>query len=188
VKKIPTVWQRDPEQRSRVVPEVHPDAAWVLTGEGTATRKFDGTCVLIRRDGMAVHAFTRREVKPGKPEPGGFVRVDFDEVTGKSVGWEPAGQSGYATQVAEALVASNGADVVLVPGTYELVGPKVQGNPEGFRRHTLVRHATAEVLCVRRDWGGMREDVLALGERGFEGVVFHHPDGRMAKIKARDYR
>jgi len=25
-------------------------------------------------------------------------------------------------------------------GTYELVGPKVQGNPEKFDKHTLIRH------------------------------------------------
>lgn len=26
------------------------------------------------------------------------------------------------------------------------------------------------------------------GERGWEGIVWHHPDGRMAKLKARDFR
>lgn len=26
-----------------------------------------------------------------------------------------------------------------------------------------------------------------MGERGVEGVVWHHPDGRMAKLKVRDF-
>jgi hypothetical protein len=63
VKKIPTVFRRDPEDMKRVLPEVSPGCEWVLDGEGVATRKYDGTCVRLDEDGKWL---ARREVRPGK--------------------------------------------------------------------------------------------------------------------------
>lgn len=191
MRKIPTLFRRDPDDLRRVLPEWAPGCEWVSAGEGTATRKYDGTCVLIRRDGLAVHAFARREVKPGKEPPADFVEVDHDPVTDKRVGWEPAEQSGFAKLIYEAV---NNAlwDDHLLPGTYELVGPKVNRNPEGYDRHVLVMHDQAEVLDLEPP---PADPVVAhelLGELllglTYEGIVWHHPDGRMAKLKGRDFR
>lgn len=180
MQKIPTVFVRDENDRRFVTPKVTPGCEWVLAGEGTPTRKFDGTCVLIRRDGTAVHAFARREVKPGKEPPPEFVAVATDETTGKTVGWEPAAQSGFAKYIEEAL----GTVPEIGPGTYELCGPKVNGNPEGYEAHVLVEHGLIEATFAPRTFESLR-DYLAL--HTFEGVVWHHPDGRMAKLKRRDF-
>ncbi|MFE9428568.1 hypothetical protein ACFYNO_37130 [Kitasatospora sp. NPDC006697] len=182
MRKIPTLFHRDPEDRRYVTSEVTPGCEWVLAGEGTATRKYDGTCVLLDEDG---NWWARREVKPGKQPPAGYRAVQTDPVTGKTVGWEPIAQSAFARFHAEAVAA--GAD--RAPGSYELVGPKLNGNPERRTGHQLLRHATAEVLAPpARDHAALRAFVLALAaESGAEGVVFHHPDGRMAKLKARDF-
>jgi hypothetical protein len=187
MKKIPTLFVRDPEDRRYVTPDVTPGCEWVIRGEGIATRKYDGTCVLVRRDGLAVHAFARREVKPGKTPPDGFVEVDHDTTTGKTMGWEPAGQSGYARWIEEAIVNADEDGDVLTPGTYELVGPKVQGNPEGYPTHRLLAHDEAESY-PHAPMGDPYEDVAALmADFPHEGIVWHHPDGRMAKIKVRDF-
>jgi hypothetical protein len=106
--KIPTVFRRDPDDRKRVLPEANPDCQWVLDGEGTPTRKYDGTCVL-----------------------------------------------------------------------------KINGNPEAVRGHELVPHADAEKLDVPRDLDGLRDWLLA--HPRYEGIVWHHPDGRRAKLKHRDF-
>lgn len=175
--KIPTVFKRDDANRRHVTREVNPGCEWVLDGKGAATRKYDGTCVMY--DGARWWA--RREVKPGKPDPQGYVLVSTDEITGKSMGWEPIEQSSWFRYVIEA--HENYPDRDYGPGTYELCGPKVNGNPEGFDRHMLVRHDDAERLVVPRDYG----DLAAwMAETDFEGIVWHHPDGRMAKLKARD--
>ena len=71
MKKIPTVFRRDPDDMRHVTSEVHPDCQWVLDGEGTPTRKYDGTCVMF--DGTRWWA--RREVKPGKTAPNGFEAI-----------------------------------------------------------------------------------------------------------------
>lgn len=179
--KIPTLFLRDPDDMKRVLPECNPDCEWVVFGEGTATRKYDGTCVMF--DGAFWYA--RREVKPGKATPSGFIALTTDEATGKTVGWEPVEQSGYAKWHAEAL-ASNGHLYIYEPGTYELVGPKVQGNPEDFTTHALLRHDEAQLLAdAPCDFDGLREWLLA--HPLYEGIVWHHEDGRMAKLKRRDF-
>src|SRR4051794_4385389 len=72
MRKIPTVFERDEETQRRFVKnEVNPAAKWVLDGEGIATRKYDGTCVMF--DGVAWWA--RREVKPGKTAPANFLPI-----------------------------------------------------------------------------------------------------------------
>lgn len=179
MKKIPTLFRRDPDDMRRVTREVHPDCRWVLAGEGVATRKYDGTCVMY--DGQRWWA--RREVKPGKKPPADYRPIETDDVTGKTVGWEPVEQSAFAKYHAEAV---DHADAVTgwPIGTYELVGPKVNGNPEGEAGHRLWAHAAAEVEDAPRDFDGL---ATWLADYPSEGIVWHHPDGRMAKLKRRDF-
>jgi hypothetical protein len=177
MKKIPTLFERD---WSRVTPEVHPGCEWVLAGEGVATRKLDGTCCMVRGGSL----YKRREVRKGEKPPPLFEQADYDEETGKTVGWVPCDIGSDDRWHMEAFEASPG----LPDGTYELIGPKVQGNPEGAGKHLLIPHGLNPVTggytqCPRtfeglRDW---------LADKDIEGIVFHHPDGRMAKIKLRDF-
>jgi hypothetical protein len=183
MRKIPTVFVRDYSTNPpRLTDQVTPGCEWVLAGQGKATRKYDGTAVLVKGDASVM---TRREVKPGKPEPVGFVEVEADQTTGKKVGWEPWQLSSFRKVLAEII-----ATVPLEPGTYELVGPKVNGNPERRDSHVLVSHQRAEQITepsgtrTAEDIADMVKEVEA---RGWEGIVYHHPDGRMAKIKVRDY-
>lgn len=181
MKKIPTLFVRDPESRKYVLPEVTPGCEWVLEGEGAATRKWDGTCTMLDTEG---HWWARREVKPGKEPPDGFVEVDHDEVTGKRQGWEPIEQSAFAKVFAT--IDTRGYR----PDTYELIGPKVNGNPEMVASHTLIRHGFDRV-----DLGPISTeaqeafDALARAVRSlpYEGIVWHHNDGRMVKLKRRDF-
>lgn len=180
MEKIPTLFVRDPAtNRRHVTTEVTPGCEWVAAGEGTPTRKYDGTCVMF--DGTAWWA--RREVKAGKTPPPGYLALATDPQTGKTVGWEPVEGSGFARWHAEAVDGI----AVQEPGTYELIGPKINGNPEGEPAHRLVAHVLADVLDVPdRSYDGLCAALAAAP--AIEGVVFHHPDGRMAKIKRRDLR
>ena len=198
MKKIPTLFVRDPNGRRYVTPEVTPGCEWVLAGEGIATRKYDGTCILLRADydhGIGrIRGFARREVKPGKTAPPNFEPAETDPATGKSVGWEPIEQSGFHKPYLEAIepIAEFGALLGRMPieGTYELIGPNVNGNPERAERHRLERHATAEQLAGwDLTYDSLREHLTTwIAGEGVEGIVWHHPDGRMAKIKTKDFR
>lgn len=187
MQKIPTVFKRDPENMKCVLSEVSPDCDWVLAGEGVATRKYDGTCCMF--DGNQWWA--RREVRPGKKTPENFQAVNHDENTGKTVGWELMSQSAFAKWHAEAVANTAMAyGEGPAPGTYELCGPKVNGNPERLDDHLLLSHDQAEVVettYLTPDFDALRDLVVELGSRGVEGIVWHHQDGRMAKLKARDF-
>jgi hypothetical protein len=176
MKKIPTVFERDWEgDRSRVVNAVHPGCEWVLAGEGTATQKIDGTCCMVRGGNL----YKRREVREGGVIPPDFEQADYDAETGKMVGWLPVGDEQEDRWHREAFAPGGFLD-----GTYELIGPKVQGNPEGCKVHVLVSHGGDVLTNVPRTFDGLRD---WLATQDIEGVVFHHPDGRMAKIKLRDF-
>ena len=176
MQKIISLFQRNYDGDRLVRNEVVPGAEWVLAGEGEATIKFDGTCCLVR-DGKL---FKRYEVKRGKKPPANFEPAsEVDEKTGKQQGWVPIGDGPEDRWHREAFAT------VLPDGTYELCGPKIQGNPEGFKSHILVPHG-AELLpddCPRT-YDGLKE---YLKDAGIEGVVWYHPDGRMVKIKAKDF-
>lgn len=178
MRKIPTLFVRDENDRRYVTREVTPGCEWVIEGEGIATRKFDGTCVKISDDGGL---WTRREVKPGKTPPDRWEEVDFDETTGKRVGWEPASQSSFVSPLMEAVYAQMTKPE---PGTYELCGPKINGNPEGFDSHVLVPHGDVVIGNLPRNYEMLRG---YLSSMPWEGIVWHHPDGRMAKLKRRDF-
>lgn len=182
MQKIPTLFVRDFNARpAHVLPEITPGCEWVLAGEGVATRKYDGTCVMLDEGG---EWWARREVKPRKEIPNGYKIVQHDETTGKLVGWEPIAQSAFAKYHAEA------AEILhdWPHGTYELCGPKINGNPEGYERHTLVRHATAEQVIDGLDERTFDGIADFLGRHRWEGLVWHHADGRMVKIKVKDFR
>jgi hypothetical protein len=70
------------------------------------------------------------------------------------------------------------------PATFELVGPKVQGNPYKLEEHEFYRHGAVELRDVPRDFYGLLQ---YFSRTKIEGVVWHHPDGRMVKIKRKDF-
>ncbi|MEE8423872.1 MAG: DUF5565 family protein [Thermodesulfobacteriota bacterium] len=176
MRKMPTIFVRNHENMGEILNEQHHECEWVFSGEGVAKRKYDGTCCKVESGTL----WKRREVKPGKKIPAGFVEEQLDLNTGKRVGWMPV-KKPADKQDKYHCEAFNGQK----DGTYELIGPKIQGNPEGIDRHVLVAHAKAEIFedCPR-DFDGLKK---WLANHDIEGIVFHHSDGRMAKIKKRDF-
>lgn len=175
MKKIISLFQRNYDGDRLVRDEIVPGAEWVPAGEGVATRKYDGTCCLVRGGKL----YKRYDAKHGKTPPAHFEPAqDYDPVTGHMPGWIPVGDGPEDRWHREAFAPD------LADGTYELVGPKVQGNPERADRHVLIPHGREELPNFPRDYAGIR---AALAGADVEGVVWHHPDGRMVKIKAKDF-
>jgi hypothetical protein len=131
------------------------------------------------RDGKL---WKRHELKAGKAIPEGFESAqEPDSVTGNVPGWVPVGDGPEDAWHREALSAAGGA---LPDGTYELCGPKVQKNPEGCGSHVLVLHGSETLAECPRTFAALRG---YLREHDIEGVVWHHMDGRMVKIKGKDF-
>lgn len=181
MQKIISLFQRNYDGDRLVRDEVVPGAEWVLNGEGVATRKWDGTCCMIQNGEL----YKRYDAKKGKTPPEGFIPAqDPDEVTGHWPGWLKVGDGKEDRWHREGLDnTAEGED--LIDGTYELIGPRINGNKEGLNRHILIKHGEEKVYFP----GGVTFETVKrfLDETDYEGIVWHHPDGRMVKIKKKDF-
>jgi hypothetical protein len=177
MKKIISLFQRNYDGDRLVRDEITPGAEWVTAGEGVASRKWDGTCCLIKGGVL----FKRYDAKHGKQPPVGFEPAqEPDPVTGHWPGWLQCDRNNPADQWHfEAFCNGEFKD-----GTFELCGPKIQGNPERFESHRLIRHGSCSPIFVARTFLELKEWFKG---RNIEGIVWHHPDGRMVKIKKKDF-
>ena len=176
MKKIISLFQRNYETDHLVRNEIVVGAEWVIKGEGIATRKWDGTCCMVR-DGKL---YKRYDNKKGKIQPIGFEPAqDPDTVTGHWPGWLPVSDTKENRYHREALNVS-----VVSDGTYELIGPKINGNPEKVSKHMLIKHGIDILSDTPRDFVKLKE---WFKDKDIEGIVWHHPDGRMVKIKKKDF-
>lgn len=164
----------------RVINEVDPENQWVFTDEGVkATRKYDGTACAV----IGSKLYKRYDSKHGKPAPAnGIPCQEPDAITGHWPHWVPCIEGDPASKYH--FEAFNKAS--LADGTYELCGPKIQGNPEGLVSHELIEHGIhiLEGLIYPLTFIGLREYLQSVN---IEGIVFHHPDGRMCKLRKSDF-
>lgn len=185
MRKIPLLFLHDKHRPRVPTPDVTPEAKWVVAGEGTARRKYDGHCVMFDGEqwwSQFVHRWGR-----GAP-PQGFREVEQDQGGRVSRGWEPAESSVWAELLTEALLLGDhhlgvgAASREPEPGTYELCGPRIHGNPDLFKGQVLIAHNRAQPLAdVPVEFEPLMNWLI--DHPAIEGVVWHHEDGRMAKCK-----
>jgi hypothetical protein len=196
MQKIPLLFKVD-EQRKYVIPEVN--VPIVFKEPTIAHRKYDGTCLLLDEEGW----WSRRQTKePAKVKH--FKPVVFDILTGKHFGWEPLSYSPFFKFWQEAheyfpldCDILDTRDGEYENGTYELIGPKINGNPEKLNRHRLVPHARAEQLG---DIQMLELDLVQDPEQAYaelkrvlfylpvEGVVFKDRKLKpLAKLRRKDF-
>lgn len=183
MEKIPTLFERD--DHFRVVDRPRAECAWVFNGEGVATEKLDGTNVrLTVRSGHLVRVEKRRNPTKAQKQQG--------IVDGWYTDTDP-----YSAEDKWILVATGHTDVSGWPdGEHpcEALGPHIQGNPLGLAEHRCVPFnlTVPEYGDVPRGYADLAGYLATLESRFApghlaEGIVFHHPDGRRAKIKRKDF-
>lgn len=193
MRKIPSLFIRDwAGNPDLVTHEVDPVCAWVLAGEGRPTRKWDGTACRVTRD-PAPRLWKRYDAKGGKAPPPGFEPAqESDAKTGHWPGWVLVGDGPEDRWHREGwLHAQRVFAGGPVAGTYELIGPKVGGNPEGALEHMLIPHGDhpLDLAVANLDASDAYDRILNFFLLNpMEGIVWRHfGDGRMAKAKARDF-
>jgi len=210
MKKIPTLFLRD-YKTGYVIPELNPACEWVMQDAWPAHRKYDGTCVglfltvngevrinegvgsdeITDQSQLGERWMARREVKQGYEFPDDFEIEQFDPTTKKTFGWEPIEQSPFYKHFLEAEKDLEKRYL----GTYELCGPKINGNPENFKRHTLVHHWSTDLISnvhvldihemsVEDAYEALKQ---TLGYMPIEGVVWYGVTNGMAKLKRKDF-
>lgn len=173
--KIPTIFVRDPNDMRRVTREVTTGCEWVLSGDGIATVKRDGTNVRATvKDGKLVLMEKRRnptrDDKSEGAEPG-YVPVEPTDPGDKHIvaAFEATSFSGWP----------DGAHPC------EAVGPKIQGGNGGVTPALYAFTLWPDLISANPRTYDEINDFLR--DTAIEGLVWHHLDGRMAKIKSRDF-
>jgi len=179
MQKIISLFQRNYDGDRLVRDEVTPGSEWVINGEGVATRKWDGTCCMIK-DGVL---YKRYDAKKGKTPPDGFIPAqEPDPVTGHWPGWLKVGDGPEDKWFREGF--NNTAINTNINATYELVGKKINGGRDGFEDPRLLIHGGMVLKDAPRTFNELK---LWFHDQNIEGIVWHHPDGRMVKIKKKDF-
>lgn len=183
MEKIPTIFDRG--DAFKVVNQPRKGCEWVFAGEGKATEKVDGTNVRITvRAGHVVRVEKRRNPNKVQKQQGiidGWY-LDADEHS-KDDKW-----------IFEAV---KGTDVAGWPDgehSAEALGPNIQGNVLGLTKNLCVAF-NLEIPIYEdtpRTFDELKQYMEKLDSRFCpghlaEGIVFHHPDGRRAKIKRKDF-
>jgi hypothetical protein len=181
MQKIISLFQRNYETDRLVRNEVTPGAEWVINGEGIATRKWDGTCCLIQKGQL----YKRYDAKQGKTPPVGFISAqDPDPVTGHWPGWLAVDDNKNEDRWHREGFMNTRVEDLCLEGTFELVGPRVNGNRDNFDKHYLIPHGIDLLERAPRTFNELKD---WLDQLRIEGIVWHHPDGRMVKIKKKDF-
>lgn len=184
MKKMKTVFKKDPGDLGRVINEVDPENQWVLSGEGVATRKWDGTACMVLNGEL----YKRYDAKRGKTPPEGAIPCQEPDPYGHWPHWVKCDRDNPADKYHwEAWQQwKNCFGKIPRDATYELVGPKINGNRDKMSFHQLMRHLdpTPSIFMPELTFEGIRD---YLENCMIEGFVFHHPDGRMAKIRRSDF-
>lgn len=184
MKKISTLFKKDINNLARVVDEINPENKWVFDGKAIATRKFDGSACAVINGKL----YKRYDAKRGKIAPEGAIpcqQADF--VTGHHPHWVACEitkkEDKYFWEGFHALAELGKVE----DGTYELIGEKIQGNPENVNGHLLVKHGTHILSLESLDFEFIK-NFLSDPENNMEGIVFHHTaDNRMCKIRKSDF-
>lgn len=180
MQKIPTLFARDP--RFKVFDQVTEGCEWVFRGEGIATEKMDGTNVRVTiRGGLVVRVEKRRNPSREQKKVGIIDGWYVDATDGPEDKW--------------ILEGVRNLNETMPDGEHccEVLGPKINGNPLGLSSHTCEPFdLTAPVVEPSRSFEGLRAFLADMDSRispGHlaEGIVFHHLDGRRAKIKRKDF-
>lgn len=199
MKKIKTLFVID-RDTNRATETVTPGAEWVLKGEGRATIKFDGSsCVFLngrlhkRFDRKLKKGFSKKARAMGDsfvPEahmfnelPEGAIPCE-EKPAAHSLHfphWVPVGEGPEDALHREALENT----LSLIEGkTYELVGPKVNGNPYGLTRCELWEHGNTEIEVVDYSFDALK---ALLEGMDAEGIVWHRGNGDMIKLRRKDF-
>jgi hypothetical protein len=167
----------------RVLPELREGAEWILTDDCEISVKLDGTACAIIEDRF----YKRFEYKKGIGLPPGAIKCsEYDKVDDNMMFWVPVLKTDkWYWEGYENTKAVLGVDK-LPEGTYELIGPEINRNPENSEKHILSLHGSIKVDIKFTD-SPYNDITKYLFGRNIEGLVFKNKKtGEMLKVRKWD--
>lgn len=184
MKKMPTLFKKNPDNLALVTHEIDPQNQWAFDGEGICSIKYDGTACAI----LGGMVYKRYDAKKGKTPPTGAIPCQGpDTITGHWPHWVLCDINNSSDKYFfEGYNNSLNAGYIKVwDSTYELCGPKIGRNKERLTNHLLLPHGLIQIKLPSITYEAIKkyfEDDLDI-----EGLIFCHNDGRMCKIRRVDF-
>lgn len=253
MKKISTLFKKDPKNHALVINEINPENQWVFDSDYIATRKYDGTaCAIINgelykrydaklraikeivigdivskpsrnpfKNGYMTDEVIRLEINENDPKKRMGAYLKNSETVVNLYMLQAVGKfsNEYIKPIPVGAIPCQEPDLIsghhphwvkcdinkkedkyfiegynslaelgkVEDGTYELIGEKVQGNPEKIEGHHLVKHGNTILELESLDFEYLKT-YLSDSTNDIEGIVFHHKsDGRMCKLRKSDF-
>ena len=188
MKKIPTLFERIYGANGKVIgitDTVKQGYEWVLSGDGVATVKIDGSCCAIINGDF----YKRYDAKKGKIPPSGAIPCtpEPDPITGHWPHWVRVDTNNSADKwfiKAYMTVFPYGVIDFYDNRTYEAIGKHFNGNPYNMEDDVLVPHGQEIIKDCTRTFEGIKE---YLKHHYIEGIVFWKDNEPQCKIKRSDF-
>lgn len=195
MRKLPTIFPKDPKDLGRVIdgPIIEGIDHFKLKIDGTACMIKHGRpycrydAKLFKRTHRAVTFYTKEEVQAKLPE-GAIPCQEPDELSGHWPHWIPVLENNPSQKYI--LEGFNNLEKKQ-DGTYECIGPKLQGNPHGEDCHIWIPHFHDNLIfgisIVDYDTAfEFLEGVLEF--LSFEGLVAYNESNKpIGKIRRSDF-
>lgn len=188
MEKIPTLFERIYDTNGKIIgitDTVKQGFEWVLSGDGVATVKIDGSCCAIINGVF----YKRYDAKKGKIPPDGAIPCtpELDPITGHWPHWVRVDMENSADKwfiKAYNTLLSYGLNGWWDNRTYEAIGKHFNGNPYNMEYDILVPHGREIINDCPRSFEGIKE---YLKHHYIEGIVFWKDDKPQCKIKRSDF-
>lgn len=183
---IPTVFERN--GLGHIVPEINPEAKFVITEPTIARRQYSGVTLNYTNDGWQFLA------------PGGWAAIFPSKsplkLLKEALTRKPQENSPfvYVEEFSEAWLLF-GED--FSGGLYELIGPGIEGNIDDMDKLYLVHHDDAEQLSdinmlelvglEAKEAFELLQTALAPMRNDINGLAFTTEDGKVAQLKIADF-
>lgn len=201
MKKISTLFVID-RNTDLAINEIREENKWIFDENFKATVKFDGSSCMIK-NGILFKRWNRKLNKKAakivakakrnglevvideamfKDLPDGAIGCNpiYDPITLHWPHWVPVGSGNEDAIHREAFDKLK----EVIDGTFELVGTKVRCNPHGLNGHELFKHGNVTVILPDLSFDGIKN---FLSNFNGEGLVFHNVDGKMCKLRMKDF-
>lgn len=194
MKKIKTLLPKDPNDLGKVIPgqiqiqithfSIKIDGTSCLIKDGKPYCRLD-LKLFKRKHDKIVKTFTKEELMSKLPE-GAIACQEPDNKSGHWPHWIPVSPNNPEHKyIYEGFTSlSNKID-----GTYECIGPKIQGNPHNESSHIWVQHASPDLIYVVKNWQDNPFETFKNLFKTFswEGLVAYNGIEPVAKIRRTDF-
>jgi hypothetical protein len=196
MKKIPTLLPKDPNDLGKVINgnitveithySIKIDGTSCMLKDGKPYCRYDAK-LFRKKHGKVIKTLTVEEIKETLPE-GAIPCQEPDEKSGHYPHWIPVSE----TNPEQKHIWEGFSNLTfIVDGTYECIGPKIQGNPHNEEKHIWVYHQAKELVYYIGDEyqkDTPYETFKTLFENfPWEGLVIYNGNDPVAKIRRSDF-